>query len=77
MQKSGVAKPHSWIGLDLNIGHWLEHCRVFCCVVPIQGVFLEWCDPPIEDSYSKECVIDGEVAMLDILDTAEQEVSEG
>jgi GTPase KRas len=30
-------------------------------------------DPTIEDSYRKMCVIDGEVALLDILDTAGQE----
>ena len=31
-------------------------------------------DPTIEDSYRKQCVIDEEVALLDILDTAGQEV---
>ena len=30
-------------------------------------------DPTIEDSYRKQCVIDDEVALLDILDTAGQE----
>ena len=30
-------------------------------------------DPTIEDSYQKQCVIDGTVAKLDILDTAGQE----
>lgn len=30
-------------------------------------------DPTIEDSYRKQCVIDGSVALLDILDTAGQE----
>ena len=30
-------------------------------------------DPTIEDSYTKQCVIDGNVAKLDILDTAGQE----
>ena len=30
-------------------------------------------DPTIEDTYRKQCVIDGEVALLDVLDTAGQE----
>jgi len=30
-------------------------------------------DPTIEDSYRKQCVIDDEVALLDVLDTAGQE----
>ena len=30
-------------------------------------------DPTIEDSYTKQCVIDDQVARLDILDTAGQE----
>ena len=30
-------------------------------------------DPTIEDSYTKQCVIDNKVAKLDILDTAGQE----
>jgi GTPase SAR1 family protein len=29
--------------------------------------------PPSVDSYRKQCVIDGEVALLDVLDTAGQE----
>ena len=36
---------------------------------------MEEYDPTIEDSYRKQCVIDDEVAVLDILDTAGQEVS--
>jgi GTPase KRas len=35
--------------------------------------FTDEYDPTIEDSYRKMCVIDGEVALLDILDTAGQE----
>ncbi|OBZ89994.1 Ras-like protein 2 [Choanephora cucurbitarum] len=35
--------------------------------------FVDEYDPTIEDSYRKQCVIDGECAMLDILDTAGQE----
>ena len=31
-------------------------------------------DPTIEDSYRKQVVIDGETCLLDILDTAGQEV---
>ncbi|RWS30895.1 GTP-binding protein Rit1-like protein [Leptotrombidium deliense] len=34
--------------------------------------FLEAHDPTIEDSYQRQVVVDGEVAMLDILDTAGQ-----
>jgi GTPase KRas len=39
----------------------------------IQSHFVDEYDPAIEDSYRKQCVIDGEVALLDILDTAGQE----
>ena len=35
--------------------------------------FLEEYDPTIEDSYRKQVKIDGEAALLDILDTAGQE----
>lgn len=34
--------------------------------------FLEYHDPTIEDAYQQQAVIDGEVALLDILDTAGQ-----
>lgn len=39
----------------------------------IQSHWLEEYDPTIEDSYRKQCVIDEEVALLDVLDTAGQE----
>ncbi|GFR05197.1 ras-like protein 2 [Trichonephila clavata] len=39
----------------------------------IQSYFVVDYDPTIEDSYTKQCVIDGQVARLDILDTAGQE----
>ncbi|CAL1267068.1 unnamed protein product [Larinioides sclopetarius] len=39
----------------------------------IQSYFVTDYDPTIEDSYTKQCVIDGQVARLDILDTAGQE----
>ncbi|THH16406.1 hypothetical protein EUX98_g9304 [Antrodiella citrinella] len=39
----------------------------------IQSHFVEEYDPTIEDSYRKQCVIDEEVALLDVLDTAGQE----
>lgn len=39
----------------------------------IQSHFVEEYDPTIEDSYRKQCVIDDDVAVLDILDTAGQE----
>lgn len=35
--------------------------------------FLDEYDPTIEDSYRKTCMIDQEMAMLEILDTAGQE----
>ena len=40
----------------------------------IQQHFVDEYDPTIEDSYRKQCSIDEEVALLDILDTAGQEV---
>ncbi|KAF9459965.1 24 kDa ras-like protein [Collybia nuda] len=39
----------------------------------IQSQFVTGWDPTIEDSYRKQCMIDDEVALLDILDTAGQE----
>ncbi|KAL0078622.1 ras-like protein 1 [Phycomyces blakesleeanus] len=39
----------------------------------IQSHFVDEYDPTIEDSYRKQCVIDGETALLDVLDTAGQE----
>lgn len=39
----------------------------------IQSHFVSDYDPTIEDSYTKQCVIDERVAHLDILDTAGQE----
>ena len=39
----------------------------------IQNQFIEEYDPTIEDSYRKQCIIDNQVALLDILDTAGQE----
>ncbi|KAI8640498.1 ras family-domain-containing protein, partial [Parasitella parasitica] len=39
----------------------------------IQSHFVDEYDPTIEDSYRKQCVIDEETALLDILDTAGQE----
>ncbi|XP_064627141.1 ras-related protein R-Ras2-like [Lineus longissimus] len=39
----------------------------------IQSYFVVDYDPTIEDSYTKQCVIDEVVAKLDILDTAGQE----
>ena len=34
--------------------------------------FLDYHDPTIEDSYQQQAIIDGEPALLDILDTAGQ-----
>ncbi|CAM0136252.1 Ras GTPase [Umbelopsis sp. WA50703] len=39
----------------------------------IQSHFVDEYDPTIEDSYRKQCVIDHETALLDVLDTAGQE----
>lgn len=39
----------------------------------IQSHFVDEYDPTIEDSYRKQCVVDEEVALLDVLDTAGQE----
>ncbi|XP_038073846.1 ras-related protein R-Ras2-like [Patiria miniata] len=39
----------------------------------IQSYFVVEYDPTIEDSYTKQCVIDSVVAKLDILDTAGQD----
>ena len=39
----------------------------------VQSHFLDEYDPMIEESYRKQCVIDDEVAVLDILITAGQE----
>ena len=39
----------------------------------LQSYFVTDYDPTIEDSYTKQCVIDDTVAKLDILDTAGQE----
>lgn len=39
----------------------------------IQSQFVDEYDPTIEDSYRKQCVIDNETALLDVLDTAGQE----
>mmetsp|Transcript_10825 Transcript_10825/g.16207 ORF Transcript_10825/g.16207 Transcript_10825/m.16207 type:complete len:205 (+) Transcript_10825:305-919(+) len=38
----------------------------------VQNHFVEQYDPTVEDSYRKQVEIDGEIAMLDILDTAGQ-----
>ena len=39
-----------------------------------QGVFVTDYDPTIEDAYRKNVAVDNEPAVLDILDTAGQEV---
>lgn len=39
----------------------------------IQQYFVTDYDPTIEDSYTKQCLIDGDVCKLDVLDTAGQE----
>jgi len=44
-----------------------------CTIQFIQSYFVTDYDPTIEDSYAKQCIVDGWVAKLDILDTAGQE----
>ncbi|RKO97280.1 hypothetical protein CXG81DRAFT_6201, partial [Caulochytrium protostelioides] len=39
----------------------------------IQSQFVDEYDPTIEDSYRKQALVDGETALLDVLDTAGQE----
>lgn len=39
----------------------------------IQQYFVTDYDPTIEDSYTKQCIIDGNICKLDVLDTAGQE----
>lgn len=39
----------------------------------IQSHFVDEYDPTIENSYRKQCTLDGELVLLDILDTAGQE----
>jgi len=39
----------------------------------VSNQFLDEYDPTIEDSYRKQCIVDNEICMLDILDTAGQE----
>ena len=36
----------------------------------VQSLFVEEYDPTFEDSYMKQCVVDGEMSTLDMLDTA-------
>ncbi|XP_022241086.1 ras-like protein 2 [Limulus polyphemus] len=46
---------------------------ILCNLFFLQSYFVTDYDPTIEDSYTKQCVIDEQVARLDILDTAGQE----
>ncbi|VDP40427.1 unnamed protein product [Soboliphyme baturini] len=39
----------------------------------IQQYFVTDYDPTIEDSYTKQCIIDGDICKLDVVDTAGQE----
>jgi hypothetical protein len=54
--------------------HTHTHTRTISVLCFLKSHFVEEYDPTIEDSYRKQCVIDDEVAVLDILDTAGQEV---
>jgi GTPase KRas protein len=46
-------------------------------LINIINAFLRVPDPTIENSYRRQIMIDGEVAVLDILDTAGQEEFSG
>ncbi|KAH7146803.1 ras-like GTPase Ras1 [Dactylonectria estremocensis] len=49
-------------------------CGKSCLTIQlIQSHFVDEYDPTIEDGYRRQCVIDDEVALLDVLDTAGQE----
>ena len=61
----------SCLSLYWAITHTHKHTHTH---LSLQSHFVEEYDPTIEDSYRKQCVIDDEVAVLDILDTAGQEV---
>jgi len=39
----------------------------------VKSYFVDEYDPTIEDSHRKQCIIDDEVVLLDILDTTGQE----
>lgn len=55
--------------LQSNSFRFVVALQFFTC----KSHFVDEYDPTIEDSYRKQCVIDDEVALLDILDTAGQE----
>jgi len=55
------------LSMEFNILHCL-HFKQLC----LTG-FVDTYDPTIEDSYRKQCAIDGESCMLEVLDTAGQE----
>jgi len=66
----------SCLSLYWAIRHTHTHTHTHTCTpthFSLQSHFVEEYDPTIEDSYRKQCVIDDEVAVLDILDTAGQE----
>ena len=59
-------------------GKWNGVIKTEECIIKrirklIQSHFVDEYDPTIEDPYRKQCVIDDEVALLDVLDTAGQE----
>jgi GTPase KRas len=59
-------------------GKWDGVIKTEECIIKrirklIQSQFVDEYDPTIENSYRKQCVIDDEVALLDVLDTTGQE----
>ena len=67
--KTCVNQHDYYVFIQENYKHTHTHTHTHT-----QSHFVEEYDPTIEDSYRKQCVIDDEVAVLDILDTAGQEV---
>ncbi|KAB0803686.1 hypothetical protein PPYR_00656 [Photinus pyralis] len=76
-------KPNAAINSDLNTRGGVRVYKIVVLgdggvgksAVTLQFVshsFLDYHDPTIEDSYQQQAVIDGEPALLDILDTAGQ-----
>ncbi len=59
----------------LSVSH--SRCILMCVAMTlqyIQGVFVVEYDPTIEDAYRKNTCVDGAPCLLDVLDTAGQEV---
>ncbi|KAJ2743864.1 hypothetical protein GGI20_003405 [Coemansia sp. BCRC 34301] len=62
-----MAYVYPFLHLSIGVGKSMLTTRF------INGEFSHEYDPTIEDSYRKQCQIDGDICVLDILDTAGQE----